>query len=277
VALVAATGLIPGPDLLTPAVAVVLAAAIGLALVGAVDDLRPIAVWPRLLLQCAAVAAVVAVLPSDLHIVAPLPQWLERTLIGTALLWFVNLVNFMDGLDWMTVAEMLPISVTLAGFGLGGALPIQALPLTLALAGALAGFAPFNRPVARLFLGDVGSLPLGLLIGWCLVLLAGQGHLLAAILLPLYYLADATWTLLLRLRRGEKVWEAHRSHFYQRATNNGYRVMDVVREVFLLNVGLAAMAACSLIVTSTSAKTLLLIAGAGAVTAVLARFSRPKN
>ncbi len=49
------------------------------------------------------------------------------------------------------------------------------------------GFAPFNRPVARLFLGDVGSLPIGLLLGWLLLLLAGSGHLAAALLLPLYY------------------------------------------------------------------------------------------
>ncbi len=56
--------------------------------------------------------------------------------------------------------------------------PLGVLPVVLALAGALIGFAPFNRPVARLFLGDVGSLPLGLLIAWSLVLLAGQGHLL---------------------------------------------------------------------------------------------------
>ena len=53
------------------------------------------------------------------------------------------------------------------------------------------GFAPFNRPVARLFLGDVGSLPIGLLLFWLLVLTAGNGHLAAALILPLYYLADA--------------------------------------------------------------------------------------
>ena len=92
----------------------------------------------------------------------------------------------------------------------------------LALLGALIGFAPFNRPVARLFLGDVGSLPLGLVAGWLLALLADKGHLAAALLLPLYYLADATITLLRRLARGERVWQAHRTHFYQRATDNGF-------------------------------------------------------
>ena len=78
--------------------------------------------------------------------------------------------------------------------------------------------------MARLFLGDVGSLPLGLLIGWLLLLLAARGHLAAALLLPLYYLVDATITLFRRLMRGERVWLAHRTHFYQRATDNGFSV-----------------------------------------------------
>jgi UDP-N-acetylmuramyl pentapeptide phosphotransferase/UDP-N-acetylglucosamine-1-phosphate transferase len=277
VALVAATGLVAGSAVATPALGVVMAAAVGLAALGAVDDLRPIAVLPRLVLQFAAVAAVVAALPADLHILAPLPVWLERALTLLALLWFVNLVNFMDGLDWMTVAEMLPITVALAGFGLAGAAPAVVLPVVLALAGALIGFAPFNRPVARLFLGDVGSLPLGLLVGWCLVLLAGGGHLVAALLLPLYYLADATLTLARRLGRGEKVWVAHRSHFYQRATDNGFRVIEVVGEVFVLNIALAALAAISLALPSPLAQVLLLATGAGAVAMVLARFARRRG
>ncbi len=273
VALVAATGLVAGSAVVTPALGVVMAAAVGLAALGAVDDLRPIAVLPRLVLQFAAVAAVVAVLPADLHILAPLPVWLERALTLLALLWFVNLVNFMDGLDWMTVAEMLPITVALAGFGLAGAAPAVVLPVALALVGALIGFAPFNRPVARLFLGDVGSLPLGLLVGWCLVLLAGGGHLVAALLLPLYYLADATLTLARRLGHGEKVWVAHRSHFYQRATDNGFRVIEVVRDVFVLNIALATLAACSVAFASYRADLVLFSAGIIAVALVMKRFS----
>ena len=65
------------------------------------------------------------------------------------------------------------------------------------------GFARFNRPVAKVFLGDVGSLPVGLVLGWCLLLLAFNHHFAAALLLPLYYLADATVTLLRRMIRRE--------------------------------------------------------------------------
>ena len=78
--------------------------------------------------------------------------------------------------------------------------------------------------MARLFLGDVGSLPIGLLLGWLMLMLAGRGNLAAAVLLPLYYLADATLTLIRRLAHGEPVWQAHRTHFYQRATDGGFSV-----------------------------------------------------
>src|SRR5690606_23967419 len=105
-----------------------------------------------------------------------------------ALLWFVNLTNFMDGLDWMTVAETVPVAAGIAILGPLAGLPAEAVVTALALGGAMIGFAPFNRPMARLFLGDVGSLAVGLLLGWMLILLAAQGHLAAALLLPLYYL-----------------------------------------------------------------------------------------
>ena len=105
--------------------------------------------------------------------------------------------------------------------------------LASALLGAMIGFAPFNRPVARLFLGDVGSLPIGLLLGWLLLHSPARGHLAAALILPLYYLADATVTLARRIARGEPFWQAHRTHFYQRATDNGFTVPEIVTHVAL--------------------------------------------
>jgi UDP-N-acetylmuramyl pentapeptide phosphotransferase/UDP-N-acetylglucosamine-1-phosphate transferase len=258
------------------ALPVVLAAAFCVAAVGMIDDLRPIAVVPRLALQLAAVALLFAVLPSQIRIVETIPVALERALLVLAMLWFINLVNFMDGLDWMTVAEMLPMTVALAAFAISGEAPSDILPITLALAGALIGFAPFNRPVARLFLGDVGSLPIGLLTGWCLLELASHQHVAAAVLLPLYYLADATVTLLRRMAAGERFWDAHRSHFYQRATDNGLSVRQVVTRVFLLNLLLAALAATSIAAGSTGVDLAVLALGALGVMVVLVRFSRSR-
>jgi UDP-N-acetylmuramyl pentapeptide phosphotransferase/UDP-N-acetylglucosamine-1-phosphate transferase len=250
-----------------------LAATIALAVVGAVDDLRALQAVPRLILQIVAVAVVVATLPAEFHLIPALPEWVERCVIFVALLWFVNLVNFMDGIDWMTVAEVAPLSAALAGFGLMGVLPHDATLVALALCGAMIGFAPFNRPVARLFLGDVGSLPIGLLLGWLLALLA-EMHLAAALLLPLYYLADATVTLLRRLFKGEPVMQAHRSHFYQRALDGGYTVYQIVGRVFAVNIALIALAAVTLLSASPIAQAGSLIAGVILVAILLWDFSR---
>jgi UDP-N-acetylmuramyl pentapeptide phosphotransferase/UDP-N-acetylglucosamine-1-phosphate transferase len=214
-----------------------------------------------------------ATLPSQLRIIETIPISLERALLTLGMLWFINLVNFMDGLDWMTVAEMLPMTVALAAFAFFGEAPSEILPIALALAGALLGFAPYNRPVARLFLGDVGSLPIGLLTGWCLFELASRQHFAAALLLPLYYLADATITLFRRVAAGERFWDAHRSHFYQRATDNGFSVRRVVTNVFLLNVLLAGLATASIAARSARVDAVLMVLGAVSVIVVLVRFS----
>jgi len=257
--------------------AAMLAAAIALAIVGAVDDIRPIEAVPRLILQAAIAGVVLATLPSTLHLVPILPTWVERALLFVGLLWFVNLVNFMDGIDWMTVAEVVPVSAALALFGLAGGLPSDAMLVSLALCGAMVGFAPFNRPVARLFLGDVGSLPVGLLLGWLLILLAAHGHHAAALLLPLYYLADATITLLRRSAKGEKLMQAHRSHFYQHALDHGWSAYRVVGSVFALNVVLAALAASTFLSASLSLHFAALGAGGLLVALLLAAFARAKK
>lgn len=258
------------------AILLVLAAAIFIALVGAADDLRPIQPLPRLFLQGAAIVIALCALPKGFQVFGILPLWVERALLLVSGLWFVNLVNFMDGLDWMTVAEIFPIAAALALFGISGHLPETTTTIALSLGGAIVGFAPFNRPVAKLFLGDVGSLPIGLLTGWCLLQLAGHGYLIAAFLLPLYYLADATITLFRRIGNGETIWVAHRTHFYQRATDNGFSVMQVAAEVFVLNIALAILAAISIYTTSFNTNLIAFALGCISVVLVLFRFSRPR-
>ena len=235
------------------------AASLVLAVLGAWDDIRPLPALPRFAVQVLAVGATVYALPGDVRILPGLmPMAVERALITVGGVWFVNLTNFMDGLDWITAAQFVPMCAGLAVLAAIGAAPAAAGLVAAALMGALAGFMPANKPVARLFLGDVGSLPIGLLAAYALIRLAGEGHLLAALMLPLYYLADATITLLRRLARGEKVWEAHRSHFYQQATARGLSVMGVVSRVALANLvlvvlAIAAAASGSLAVTATAA------------------------
>lgn len=252
--------------------------AVALAVVGAVDDMRPLSASLRLLLQALCIGFVLWQADPALRLFPEfLPLAVERGLALLAGLWFVNLVNFIDGLDWMTVVGFVPFTALLALCGATGVLDPGTGWLAAALCGGLIGFAPFNRPVARLFLGDVGSLPLGLIGAYLLYRLAGTGAFAAAIILPLYAIGDATVTLLRRLARGERVWEAHRSHFYQQATVNGFSVPGVVGRVFVLNLILAGLAALAiampqpLVQIGALAAALLLTAG------LMRLFARPRR
>ena len=149
--------------------------------------------------------------------------------------------------------------------------------LDLALLGATLGFAPFNKPVAKLFLGDVGSLPIGLLLGWLLLQLAGAGQPAAALLLPLYYLADASVTLVRRMVAGESFWQAHRSHFYQRACDRGLGVPAIVGRVFLTNLALAGLAFVTVAEHGPIVITVSLLIGAALVCGLLASFAGRKE
>ena len=152
------------------------AAPLALALVGAVDDIRPLPAALRLVVQAASVGG----WSGRRRRAAAARRCRSRLERGLALLagvWFVNLVNFMDGLDWMTVAEIVPVAGALAAARRSPAPRRRCRALVAAgLLGAMLGFAPFNRPVARLFLGDVGSLPIGLVIAWLLYRLAAGGR-----------------------------------------------------------------------------------------------------
>jgi UDP-N-acetylmuramyl pentapeptide phosphotransferase/UDP-N-acetylglucosamine-1-phosphate transferase len=216
----------------------VLAAAAVLAGLGFADDVQPLPPLPRFVVQVACMAAGVWLLPAGTRLVPALPAGIERAFLVLGGTWFINLTNFMDGMDWITVTELVPISAGLALFWSTGSLPVVPGLLALGLLGGLLGFAPFNKPPARLFLGDVGSLPLGFLTAYGLFALAGSatagaGALSGAVILPLYYIADSGLTLVWRLWRRERVWEPHRSHFYQLAAGR-----DGVASV-LIRIGIA--------------------------------------
>src|SRR5258705_13293097 len=118
------------------------------------DDNNPARFLPLLMLRGVAVGKIFFAVPADVRIVPAAPLWIERGLLLLAGLWFVNLVNFMDGLDWMTVAEVVPITAAMVLLGWFGEFPRSATIVAAALCGAMVGFAPFNRPVAKVFFGD---------------------------------------------------------------------------------------------------------------------------
>jgi UDP-N-acetylmuramyl pentapeptide phosphotransferase/UDP-N-acetylglucosamine-1-phosphate transferase len=215
-----------------PALAISLGAA-GLAVVSWIDDLRGLPAWLRLLVQGAAVAVGLFALPGAQDLAADWPRaagYLAAT--GLVWLWWINLFNFMDGIDGIAGSEAAAIGIGLLLFATAGtgADPALAL-LAAAVLGAALGFLVWNWSPARIFLGDVGSAPLGYLLGFLLLDVALRGYWRVALIVPLYFFADATITLARRLVRGERIWQPHRQHFYQQAVRRGLGHAAVVKRV----------------------------------------------
>src|SRR5262245_18532719 len=245
----------------------VLVAAVGLMLLGAIDDARPMSVGSRLLGQSLAAIVAVGTLPPDLRLFPELmPAMIEDALLVIGIMWFVNAVNFLDGLDWMTVAQVVPMTLGIIVLAALGSVPATIGLLALTLLGATLGFAAFNRHPALIFLGDAGSLPIGIILAYMLIVVAGT-NLAAALLLALYTLADPTLTLIRRAVRKEPVLSAHRTHFYQRGVEAGLTVPQVTMRIFLLCLLLAGLAVVAVLVESVAADIVSLVLG-GAATAL---------
>ena len=177
----------------------VFGATLFIAAVGFADDVNSFPVLPRLLLQALAVAASIVTAPDNLRIVPACPLWIERGLLLLAGLWFVNLVNFMDGLDLMTVAEVVPVTGAWSCSAGSANFP----PRDHRRRGAVRRDARLRavQPAGRKDLSRRRRQPADRpAAGWCLLQLAWHQQFAAALLLPLYYLTDATVTLLRRMK-----------------------------------------------------------------------------
>lgn len=193
-----------------------------LAFVGFVDDLRSIGVVPRLVCH-----ALVALVPATL---LALDAPTDPSLLALAALAFVgtvgftNAFNFMDGIDGIAATHAILGFVATAVLARQAG-SLEATTATLfAIAGSVAGFLPWNFPRARMFMGDVASAPLGYLLASSMVLVVrdgGLGFVLPFTLVHLGFVLDTTITLVRRARRGERLRDAHREHFYQRLVRSG--------------------------------------------------------
>ena len=175
--------------------------------------------------------------------VMSLPGWLGAILAWLLLVWMTNLYNFMDGMDGFAGG------MAVIGFGALGLLGWQAGDTDFALVCAVvvaasAGFLWFNFPPARLFMGDVGSAALGFLAGALMLWGARRGlfPLWIGLLVFSPFVVDATVTLVRRLLRGERVWQAHRSHCYQRLARSGWGHRSTVLAEYGLMLACAATA-----------------------------------
>lgn len=169
-----------------------------------------------------------------------LPEELQMIISLLFVVWMINLYNFMDGMDGFAGGMTLFGFGTLAIFGALGGQFIFML-VNLLIVSAVAGFLVFNFPPARIFMGDVGASTLGFLAA-ALSLWGQQLNLVplwVALLLFSPFIVDATVTLLRRLFQGEKIWLAHKSHYYQRLVQLGWGHRRTVLWEYVL------MAACS--------------------------------
>jgi UDP-N-acetylmuramyl pentapeptide phosphotransferase/UDP-N-acetylglucosamine-1-phosphate transferase len=214
----------------------VLLSCLGLLLLSWKDDRVSLKARTRLALHLAAVVVGLVAFPADrLFFQGWLPFWADRAVGAFLWLWFLNLFNFMDGIDGISGVETACLAVGLILLG-------SALPQSSVMAAAALGFLAWNWHPARIFLGDSGSIPLGYLLGWLLLRLSSDGDWAAALILPAYYWADASLTLFRRMVRREKIWQAHREHFYQQAVQAGVSHSRVALLILLANILLIAVA-----------------------------------
>ncbi|MGR8919557.1 MAG: MraY family glycosyltransferase [Gammaproteobacteria bacterium] len=189
----------------------------GAAALGWADDRRDRSAALRLGCQLLLSAAAVFVLGGHAVEALPLPALPAAAVLVLAMVWHINLFNFMDGADGFAGTQALTAALGLAALALLHGAAGLAL-LAAALGGAVAGFLAWNWAPARMFLGDSGSYFLGLLLAALVVLAYGAGVPFAALgILLCPFVTDASLTLAWRILRGEAFWRAHRSHAYQLA------------------------------------------------------------
>ena len=223
-----------------------------IALLSLWDDIYQLGVIIRLFIHCLCALLAIILLVQPFGLLHTEWPYLELTISTLALVIFLNLYNFLDGMDGISVSESIHLSCTTL---ILCALEINIIPCvgfiiitTTILLGWAIGFLFFNWHPARVFLGDVGSISLGFLHGICLILVATASYklLLACLIAALYYVADGGLTIMMRLINGEKIWEPHLKHFFQRAIRSGQSQPQVISKIVRCNIMLMCLAISAL-------------------------------
>tara|TARA_B110000503_G_scaffold7870_1_gene10696 strand:- start:2658 stop:3662 length:1005 start_codon:yes stop_codon:yes gene_type:complete len=207
------------------------------------DDVSHVSVPVRLFMHilCALLAVMWLVHPSTiLHY--EIPMSLDLAIGAFALLTFLNVYNFLDGIDGITVSESIHLSCTILllcifRYDIIPNVDIIIMIATIILGWSM-GFIYFNWQPAQIFLGDVGSIGIGFLLGVCLLIIASASAKLfaACVIAALYYVADGGMTILIRLVKGERIWEPHLQHFFQKAVRKGDSYKKVVKRIMKCNI-----------------------------------------
>lgn len=232
------SGVVDGPQ----AVALVAVSA-GFAALGFADDRQSRSVKLRLSVQLVLAAVAAVLLAGQFNVRSSLVVLAALATVGW-IITYVNLFNFMDGINGITAATAAIVGATHLAIGMQMDNDLVAVGGAALVGGAL-GFLPFNFPVARVFAGDVGSYYLGSYIAILSVVGLSAGASPVTIAAPLMlYVFDTTVTILRRARKGEQIWASHREHSYQYLANNRF---THVRTTLMVAVITAASAGIGLI------------------------------
>lgn len=263
------------------------AAGLILGAVAFVDDRRPLAPGLRLLVHGAVAIGLIGAGLAITAVDLPGARWELVTWVSAAstvvwIVWMINLYNFMDGMDGYAGGMTVVGFAALAALGWAGNDHAFILANTIVAAAAL-GFLLVNFPPARIFMGDTGSSTLGCFAA-AMVIWGSERRIFplwVGMLVFSPFIVDATVTLLRRFFRGEKVWEAHATHYYQRLVRSGWSHRRTVLLQYVLMLACSVSAFVAMSATTTAQWGVLALwvgiyaAYFGTVSRFESRFNRP--
>ncbi len=169
-------------------------------------------------------------------------DWFELSIVSLIILTFINFTNFMDGMDGIIVFEFGPLLIFICALSALGRMSEESGVFAALVLGPLSAFLIYNRPPAGIFLGDAGSVLLGFLVAVLLWNLSNKIGTIPSLMMPLYFILDPGVTLIKRIYRRERFWEAHRQHYYQRALDAGQSNWSILARIGLCNLILCLLA-----------------------------------
>lgn len=218
-----------------------------LAAASLLDDFLRIPVFVRLLIQFFAV-----LLPLQLihypFFDAALPVLVEKAIIIIVWMWWMNLSEYMDGIDGITPTQMVGMSLGVCMLSImDGTFPTPLARYALVVFAVALGFMWWNWYPSKIRLGEVGTIPIGFITGYLLLMSYQNSYSAAAMILPAYYVSDGLFTLVRRVRKGKEGFAKHSEYYYSRAIRKGRRPDTVSRYVFGLNMLLISLSVFSVL------------------------------
>lgn len=216
------------------------------------DDLITIPIYVRLITHLTCSTIIVLSLSPALLFHNIVPFYVDFIISVLALTTFLNIYNFLDGIDGISCTESIHLSITiliLCYLKTEIIINVNSLVvLNIMILASSISFLLFNWHPAKIFLGDIGSIGLGFTIGLCLLTLSvsNSNLFIASFIASLYYIADGLITILIRIVNKEKIWQPHLKHFFQQAVKKGMSHQEIVVKIALCNTSLMLLSVLSL-------------------------------